>query len=195
MDSKYFSAEVIAKPKPGSFKARICRFGVPDKGNDVVVKGAFLRSLANWRSANRRIPVVFDHRGDDPLLHVGDVNPHNCEETEEGLVVTGELYLDEERGAKTYAQLKRGALNEWSFGCIVRRARPRSGSGGGRWLDECDLFEVSPTLCGKGDTDTLLVAHAETTGSRGLSVDHALAPYQARITLARARLASARRAS
>jgi uncharacterized protein len=191
MEIKHFSATVDLKPKPGRVAARICRFGTPDKGLDVVVKGAFSESLQRWRTSNRRIPIYYDHRADDPLMNIGEINPHNCEETDVGLTVSGELYLTEDRAAKVHEQMKRGTLSEWSFGALIEQARPRAT--GGRDLLRLHLVEVSPTLVGKGDSETLMIAHADAPTSRRLTVDQALAPFAARMTLLRARLACARR--
>src|SRR5262245_32953573 len=152
MEPKYLSTDVLAKPKPGNFKARVCTFNRIDKGGDVVVSGAFAESLKRRRAANRTWPVVFDHDASDPLMVVGRVSPHDSQEDDIGLVVTGSLNLEEERGQKVYEELKRGTL-EWSFGCLVQQARPRAE--GGRDLLVLDLFEVSPTILGKGDTETL----------------------------------------
>jgi HK97 family phage prohead protease len=199
MEIKTFSGTVDLKPTRGRFSARICRFGVADKTGDVVRAGAFAASLARWRSGNRRIPVIYNHVDDDPLLHIGSVNPHNCMETSDGLVIAGQLYVEEERGAKVYELLKHGALAEWSYGCWVQDADVRPN--GRREFTRLELFEVSPTLIGKGDSETLMVASAiapthddrsehETTA--GVNVDEQLAPYRARLAVAQRRIAAAR---
>jgi HK97 family phage prohead protease len=182
-DMKLFAASVNAKSE-GRFKALISTFGIPDKGGDTVVRGAFGKSLDKWRASNRRIPVIYNHMSDDPLMHVGSVNPHDSQETDQGLVVTGELYLDEERGRKVFAELRRGTLNEWSFGALIQASRPRKD--GGRDLVQLDLVEVSPTLLGKGETETLLVANARSASS-AVTVEHRLAPHRARLRLAQLR--------
>jgi HK97 family phage prohead protease len=184
METKFFSVDVMGKPKPGTFKARVCTFGQVDKGGDVVHRGAFAASLTKRRAANRAWPVIFDHDGSDPLMVVGRVSPHDSQEDDIGLVVTGTLNLDEERGRKVHEELKRGTL-EWSFGCLVQKAQPRQQ--GGRDLLVLDLFEVSPTIIGKGDTETLYVAHADRARPGSLSVDELLAPYRARLAVWMAR--------
>jgi HK97 family phage prohead protease len=185
---KQFSSPVSLRPTAGRFSARICAFGIPDKTGDVVVAGAFTASLQKWRSTNGRIPVVFDHRGDDPMLHVGEVNPHNCVETSAGLVVSGHFYLNEPNAAKVHTQLQRGTLREWSFSALIQSSRPRAG--GGRDLLVMDLIECGPTLLGKGDTQTLLVANA--TAARVRSPEEMLGPYRARLDAARARVMQSR---
>ena len=91
-------------------------------------------------------------------MHVGDCNPHNCQETDAGLMVSGHLYLDEERGQKVFRQLQRGALREWSYGFLVKQSRPLAS--GGRELLDVDLVELGPTLKGAGVTETVEVRAA-----------------------------------
>jgi HK97 family phage prohead protease len=191
-DRKTFSVPVTATKTEGKFKALISTFGVPDKGGDVMHKGAFAASLAKWRSGKRKIPVIWDHDDSDPLSLIGAVSAHDSQETEVGLVVTGELYLDEARGAKVYAELKRGTLAEWSFGAIIQSSRPRKD--GGRDLLQLDLVEVSPVLCGKGASETLMIASAPSSARSpsSLTVEEQLAPYRARLTVAEQRVARRR---
>jgi HK97 family phage prohead protease len=185
IEIKRFNGDVTLREKEGRFAARVCAFGVVDKGGDVVQRGAFAASLARWRASNKRIPVVFDHQASDPLLHIGEVNPHDCQETEAGLVVAGRLYTDEERGAKVHTQLKRGTLAEWSFTARIHSARPRPE--GGREFLAMELIELGPTLLGKGDTETLMVASAP-GALPSPTADELLAPFRARLDVARARI-------
>src|SRR5687768_7764238 len=151
-ETKTFSVEPKAE---GRFKALVSTFNIPDKTGDIVRPGAFRGSLERWRATNGRIPVVFSHQSSDPLLHIGEATPHNAMETSLGLIVSGHLYLDEERGAKTFRQLQRGALREWSYGFLIKQSRPLAN--GGRELLELDLVELGPTLVGAGTTETLEV--------------------------------------
>lgn len=186
---KQFSSPVSLRPTAGRFSARICAFGVPDKTGDVVAAGAFTASLQKWRSSNGRVPVIFNHRDDDPMFHIGEVNPHDCQETPAGLVVSGQLYMDEERAAKVHAQLQRGTLREWSFSALIHGSRPRAG--GGRELLAMDLIECGPTLLGKGSTETLMVANATTAPMLPPS-EEVLGPYRARFDVARTRVMRSR---
>lgn len=194
METKTFSGTVDLKPIQGRFVARVCSFNIVDKGKDCVQRGAFSASLERWRASNGRIPVCFDHQTSDPHGYIGEINPHNCEERDDGLIVSGELFLDDERGAKTYALLKRGLLREWSYTCLIAEGGARPRANGGRDLLKLDLREVSPTLIGKGTTETLMVASAASpvTGPTGPTVDEQLAPFRARLAVAQARVARAR---
>lgn len=196
-ETKTFTVEVKAGAE-GKFRALISTFDVPDKYGDIVRRGAFKKSLDQWRATNGRIPVIFAHQDRDPLLHVGEVNPHNSQETATGLMVNGHLYVDEERGAKVFRQLQRGALREWSFGFLVPKGGARPLPTGGRELLDLELVELGPTVKGAGETETLEV-RSQAADFRADSGRHAqspaltdaqrLAPRRAQLRLAQLRVA------
>jgi hypothetical protein len=110
-------------------------------------------------------------------------------------MASGHLYLDEERGQKTFRQLQRGVLREWSFGFLVKQSRPLAH--GARELLELDLVELGPTLKGMGDTETLEVRGAQgiehaSSVSMTLTVEELLAPFRARLGVAQQRVARRR---
>src|SRR5688572_6983931 len=125
MDTKLFAAEMDLARTEGKFKACICSFNLPDKGGDVVVAGAFDACLKRRRARNERIPVAWNH-STDPEDLIGEVSPFDTQSTAKGLIVSGELFVDEPRAAKVYGLLKRGTIREWSFGCFIKKAKPRA---------------------------------------------------------------------
>ena len=72
-------ANVTSKAE-GRFTADISRFNVFDAHGDVMRPNAFRPWLERSRALNQRIPVVFSHQANDPMMHVGECNPHNCQE-------------------------------------------------------------------------------------------------------------------
>jgi len=105
-------------------------FGRPDKGGDVIRKGAFAAGLAD----GREIPLLWQHRSGAVIGRI-----EHLSEDERGLRVIGEIGTGED--ARRVARLlgtKR--IDGLSFGYRVRDA---GDSGGLRELREIELVEVS----------------------------------------------------
>ncbi|MDQ3145057.1 MAG: HK97 family phage prohead protease [Pseudomonadota bacterium] len=105
-------------------------FDQPDRGGDVIRKGAFAASLA----AAGEVPLLWQHRGGAVIGRI-----EHLSEDERGLRVIGELGRSEEarRVARLLGSKKIDGL---SFGYRVRRSGE---SGGLRELNEIELVEVS----------------------------------------------------
>jgi HK97 family phage prohead protease len=105
-------------------------FDRPDRGGDVVRKGAFAASLAK----QREIPLLWQHR---PGVVIGRIE--HLSEDKRGLRVIGELGSGTE--ARQVAKLLgAGTLDGLSFGYRVTEA---GRSGGLRELRALELIEVS----------------------------------------------------
>ena len=104
-------------------------FGTPDGARDVILPGAFARSLAEQASP---LPLFWQH---SPEQQIGWVE--KAEEDERGLRVIASITNPSSRAA---AMLSQGAVDGLSFGY---RARSFRRTHGGRELAEIDLFEVS----------------------------------------------------
>ncbi|MBC7504298.1 MAG: HK97 family phage prohead protease [Sandarakinorhabdus sp.] len=104
-------------------------FNVPDKGGDVVLKGAFA-------SAGRPVPLLWQHDASEP---VGIVEAMS--EDARGLRITARI-VDAGRGAAAAALLRAGAIDGLSFGYRVKAARADR-LRGVRELSQLDLIEVS----------------------------------------------------
>lgn len=112
-------------------------FGQPDQGGDVVVPGAFDRSLQMLARAGRRVKFLWQH---DPARPIGVWG--RVAEDATGLHVTGEILGGIAQGAEALALLRAGAIDGLSIGYrTVRSAENRET--GGRNLIELDLWEVS----------------------------------------------------
>jgi HK97 family phage prohead protease len=86
----------------------------PDAYGDVVAKGAFAQTLADWQAKGRPIPVLWGHRMDDPTMFVGVVR--EAIEDDHGLKVTCSLDVDDNPNARLIRRLlKTGAVAEMSF--------------------------------------------------------------------------------
>lgn len=106
-------------------------FDVPDRGGDVVARGAFAGAAAP-------IPLLWQHKADEPIGFVDALT-----EDARGLRITARI-ISAGRGAQAAALVQAGALTGLSFGYRVQAATPvRTGSKAGRRLERLELVEVS----------------------------------------------------
>jgi len=129
--------QVKALSGDGAFAGYASVFGELDQQNEIVAKGAFMRSLSTWKSQGRAPAMLWMH---DPTLPIGvwllvreDLN---------GLAVEGRLALRTQKGAEAYELLKMGALTGLSIGYRVVSSRVDA-SRKVRTLTDVDLFEIS----------------------------------------------------
>jgi uncharacterized protein len=112
-------------------------FGRADRGGDVILPGAFRRSLAARRRAGEPLPLLWQHRAGQQIGWI-----ERCEEDGRGLRVIARLAEGE---AIRAALLREGEVTGLSFGyrATAFRPAPLPGGRGGRALAEVELFEVS----------------------------------------------------
>lgn len=110
-------------------------FGNVDSYGERVVKGAFAKSLADFRSEGRMPAFLWQHRTDEP---VGRWNAMH--EDEIGLWMEGEFNLDTTRGKDAYHHVQAGDVDGLSIGYVPIKAEPN-----GKVLDllELRLMETS----------------------------------------------------
>ena len=121
----------------GTFQGYGSVFGNKDLGNDVIERGAFLKSLKKRKPQN--VKLLYQHKSDMPIGVFDEIK-----EDDHGLVVKGRLALKTQAGAEAYELLKMGALDGLSIGF---RVNPKEVSydkrGNKRIIKEVDLMEVS----------------------------------------------------
>lgn len=133
----YVSLDLKAVEDDGTFSGYASTFGNADQGADVVVAGAFAKTLAQ-RPATK-IKMLRDH---DPRQLIGQWL--DAKEDKRGLFVKGKLLLDIEAAREAYALLKAGALDGLSIGFRTLKDRWDSAKKV-RFLEEVDLREISLT--------------------------------------------------
>lgn len=159
MRSKGISAEVIRLTRRGSergggaalmearpdgrFEGYASLFGVTDAGGDIVMRGAFAKSLRARRAAG--VKMLYQHQAAEPLGVWSEIYEDGA-----GLFVRGRIVTDVRRGREVLSLMREGALDGLSIGFKTLRAL--KGRGGGRQILEADLWEVSvvtfPMLAG-----------------------------------------------
>lgn len=102
----------------GEFIGYASVFGNKDSAGDVVVKGAFLESLATYGKDGAGIPAYWSHRMDDPMMNIGQTV--KAEEDDHGLKVRVKLDLDNPNAAYAHKLIKEGRVSQMSFAYDVK---------------------------------------------------------------------------
>jgi HK97 family phage prohead protease len=108
-------------------------YGNVDLGNDVILPGAFTKTLAERRG---EFPLLMGH---DLRAPIGSAT---VTDSPQGLVVKGSLCFGAEGAASAYALLKRGVLKGLSIGYDSLKSTIQNGV---RHLSEIKLYEISLT--------------------------------------------------
>lgn len=85
----------------------------PDSYGDIVAKGAFLDTIAEWKDSGNTLPGLYGHRMDDPDYFVAGAV--DMGEDEHGWWVKGEFDLESPKGPQVYRLVKGRRLNQLSF--------------------------------------------------------------------------------
>lgn len=111
-------------------------FGVADQGGDVVVAGAYGRSLRRLRDDGRQVKMLWQH---DPAQPIGVWD--EVREDQKGLWVCGHILTEVVKGREAAALVAAGAIDGLSIG--YRTVAVEKDAKGQRLLREIDLWEVS----------------------------------------------------
>lgn len=121
----------------GSFEGYGSIFNNKDLGNDVVVQGAFRKSLR--RTGAKGVKLLYQHKSDMPIGVFESIK-----EDEQGLKVKGKLALGTQAGREAYELMKMGALDGLSIGFRVSpKGQEYDGKSKRRYIKEVDLMEIS----------------------------------------------------
>ncbi len=156
---KTFVAKAEATENPGEFVAIVSAFGNEDSQGDVVEKGAFEKTLAEWIIKGRPIPAVWAHQFSDPFKFIGEYTA--AEETDAGLKLTGQIDLDNPTAAQVHKLMKRGLVVEFSISGLVRDYELIEDEDSDSWwpsmkIKDIDLWEAGPCFKGANDQTELL---------------------------------------
>ncbi|MDJ0449236.1 HK97 family phage prohead protease [Methylocystis sp. JR02] len=119
----------------GSFEGYASVFNNVDQGNDIVLPGAFTKSLQD-RPAGR-VKMLWQHRPDEPIGVWTSLV-----EDGHGLKAYGTINPDVQRGREAISLMKMGAVDGLSIGFRTKEAdyEPKTGV---RKLKQLDLHEIS----------------------------------------------------
>lgn len=128
----------------GIIKGYASTFGNVDRGNDIIVKGAFVKSLDWYRKEGKLIPMCYQHS----MMHpIGGFSPSKMYEDEKGLYVEGEINLDTEKGKEAYALAKQGVISDMSIGFTCNDYDlGMEDDSTVRKIKEVQLWEISPVI-------------------------------------------------
>ncbi|AWY06506.1 head maturation protease [Gordonia phage Trine] len=183
--------------KKGQMIAYVSVFGNVDSYGDIVAKGAFANTLAEWRKSGRTIPLLYGHDMSNPHMNVGSVL--SAEEDDRGLKILAE-FDDDETAQKVYRLVKAGRLAELSFAFETVQQKildPDTDkdlpAGAWRELQEVKLFECSVVPIGANPA-TEVVAVKGSLSMLERSAERAATDIKAGRTLSKANEESLREA-
>ena len=131
-----FPMEVKSLGNTGLFSGYASIFGFIDNHMDLVVPGAFERTLVETNNG-RDIKLLWQHDATQPIGTFDIIR-----EDDTGLYVEGSLQLDVQQGREAYNLLKSGALKGLSIGYNVAESSIDADTGV-RFISDLDLFEIS----------------------------------------------------
>lgn len=111
-------------------------FDKRDQGGDVVLPGAYGKSLTALAGRGGRVKMLWQH---DPAQPIGIWD--EVREDSRGLYVKGRLLPEVEKGREAVALIAAGAIDGLSIG--YRTVRAEKDGKGQRLLSELELWEVS----------------------------------------------------
>lgn len=130
--------DVKTVKETGEFEGYGSVFGVKDSYSDIVVPGAFQKSLKAWKEKGRLPAMLWQHNMAEPIGPYKEMR-----EDDIGLFVHGQLLIDDDPLAKrAHAHLKAGSLSGLSIGYTLVDWE-WSAEKGAYLLKEIELWEVS----------------------------------------------------
>lgn len=131
--------QVKAVSEEGEFEGYGAVFGNKDSHDDIIVKGAFAKSLEEWRLKGKLPAMLWQHKRDEPIGIYTEMK-----EDDHGLYVKGKLLIgDDPLARRAHAHMKAGSLDGLSIG--YRLIDWEYDKEKEAWvLKEIDIKEVSP---------------------------------------------------
>jgi len=129
-----FMADEVDEEK-GTFHGYASIFGLVDSYGDMVLPGAFKKTLKE----KKEFPMLWSHNVCEPIGII------TGEEDEKGLVVTGQLNRDVQRGREIRSLMAQKAVNGLSIGFVTVKEGVDKDSQA-RTLKEINLWEISPCV-------------------------------------------------
>ncbi|EDF9813706.1 HK97 family phage prohead protease [Salmonella enterica subsp. enterica serovar Tennessee] len=138
--------EVKSVNDAGEFEGYGSVFGVKDSHGDIVIPGAFTKSLANWSQKGKLPAMLWQHNICEPIGVYKEMR-----EDDRGLFVKGRLLIEgDPLAVRAHTHMKAGSLTGLSIGYILNDWEYNKEKEA--WLlKEIDLWEVSPVTFPSND--------------------------------------------
>ncbi len=122
----------------GVIEGYASKFGLLDRGGDIVEKGAFKATIADWKRKKAMPPILWQHDAYTPIGVWTELS-----EDDIGLKVKGQLLLDIPQAIIVRSLVKAKAVRGLSIGyeTVVREIDRGTGV---RHLKQVNLWEISP---------------------------------------------------
>ena len=134
MNTKNINMQVKSVDEDGTFSGYASTFGNVDLGGDMIVKGAFKKTITERKS---NVKMLWNHNQNE-IIGVFD----EIREDDNGLFVKGRLALKTQRGQEAHELLKMKAVDAMSIGyAVIKDDYDRKNNI--RLLKEVKLFEAS----------------------------------------------------
>lgn len=156
MHRQLITAQMKRTPTDGSgrFTALVSTFSsTPDSQGDIVLRGAYRDTIAEWARRPRKMALWWNHAYSDPGSAIGTV--FAMRETEEGLVVEGMLNLSNAKAQHVYEGMLASTVGEFSIGYNVAPEDYET-VGDVRYLRRVELLEISVVSMGANRETRLL---------------------------------------
>lgn len=137
--------EIKALESDGTFSGYGSIFGNIDSHGDIVVKGAFTKSLARHAERGTRPKLFWQHDMHQPIGSWTEIK-----EDDRGLWMEGRFNMEVQRGREAHALLKAGDIDGLSIGYRTIKER-RDNAKSANMLEELDLIETSVVSLGSND--------------------------------------------
>jgi uncharacterized protein len=141
--------QVKSLDEQGRFTGLASVYGNVDLGGDMVVPGAFTKSIVD---RGGEVPLLFAHDSRQPI------GLARLQDTSSGLAIDGELVLDVPKARETYSLLKAKVLRGLSIGYDLIKSDVMNGV---RRLRELKLFEVSVVVIPMNEQALITAVKAE----------------------------------
>ena len=143
MEYKSFNTTIEEKDG-GAVRAYASTFDrEPDAAGDVVSSRAFDKTLANWKSSGKPIPLLWGHDTEDPYSNIGAATDYGVDER--GLWFDADFDADNAKAQYVRKLVKEGRVFQCSFAYAVKAAEIVTLDDGRKAneLQEVDVFEIS----------------------------------------------------
>lgn len=164
MEHLLLKATTTAATDRGEFTAVISAASV-DREKDIVSPDGMVRALQKWAKLGKRITLAWNH-STRPEDQIGYVDPASAKAVDGEVVVSGRVDLGSETGREAWRSFKAGTVG-FSFGYLIPDGGATKRAGGGRNINELDVFEITATPTPmNNDTRVLAWKSAPTRSSR-----------------------------